>query len=120
MPKVKKNDQNHKNKKILFTKTALNKIKSLLNKEYDKTLNLRISVQSGGCAGLKYQLFFDNKLEKNDIVNKFSNISIVVDQLSMSYLKGAKIDFEDTISKQGFIIDNPNASDSCSCGNSFN
>ena len=66
-----------------------------------------------------YQLFFDEQLEEVDAVVEYNGVEVVVDQMSVPYLDGASIDFEDTIQKQGFTIDNPNAAGSCACGDSF-
>jgi iron-sulfur cluster assembly accessory protein len=76
-------------------------------------------VQPGGCSGLIYQLFFDERTLENDAVVDFGGVEVVVDQMSIPYLSGATIDFSDTIEKQGFTIDNPNAQGSCACGDSF-
>jgi iron-sulfur cluster assembly accessory protein len=77
-------------------------------------------VQPGGCSGLRYQLFFDERQLDGDVVADFDGVSVVTDRMSAPYLKGASIDFVDTIEKQGFTIDNPNATGSCACGDSFN
>ena len=98
---------------------AQQKVKSLLAQEGRDDLRLRIAVQPGGCSGLIYQLFFDERFLENDAVVDFDGVGVVVDQMSIPYLSGAKIDFEDTIQKQGFTIDNPNAQGSCACGDSF-
>ncbi|GAA2181847.1 iron-sulfur cluster insertion protein ErpA [Leucobacter tardus] len=98
---------------------AQQKVKSLLDQEGRDDLRLRIAVQPGGCSGLIYQLFFDERLLENDAVVAFDGVEVVVDQMSIPYLSGAQIDFEDTIQKQGFTIDNPNAQGSCACGDSF-
>ena len=82
-------------------------------------MRLRVSVQPGGCSGLIYQLFFDEQLEEIDAIVDFDGVQVVVDPMSVPYLDGASIDFEDTIQKQGFTIDNPNAEGSCACGDSF-
>jgi iron-sulfur cluster assembly accessory protein len=68
---------------------------------------------------LIYQLFFDEQLEEIDAIVSFDGVEVVVDPMSVPYLDGASIDFEDTIQKQGFTIDNPNADGSCACGDSF-
>jgi iron-sulfur cluster assembly accessory protein len=96
------------------------KVKSLLEQEGRDDLALRISVQPGGCSGLRYQLFFDERTLDGDVVTDFDGVSVVVDRMSVPYLNGAVIDFVDTIEKQGFTIDNPNATGSCACGDSFN
>ncbi len=104
---------------VKLTDTAVSKVKSLLSAEGRDDLRLRVAVQPGGCSGLIYQLFFDETLEEVDAVVDFDGVEVVVDQMSVPYLDGAQIDFEDTIQKQGFTIDNPNASGSCACGDSF-
>ena len=98
---------------------AASKVKSLLEQEGRDDLALRIAVQPGGCSGLRYQLFFDERTLDGDQVTDFDGVSVVVDRMSLPYLNGAVIDFVDTIEKQGFTIDNPNAGGSCACGDSF-
>ena len=104
---------------INVTDTAAAKVKSLLEQEGRDDLQLRIAVQPGGCSGLRYQLFFDERHLDGDIVNDFNGVAVVVDRMSSPYLNGATIDFVDSIEKQGFTIDNPNATGSCACGDSF-
>ena len=105
---------------INVSDTAASKVKSLLEQEGRDDLALRIAVQPGGCSGLRYQLFFDERTLDGDVVSDFDGVSVVVDRMSLPYLNGAVIDFVDTIEKQGFTIDNPNAQGSCACGDSFN
>lgn len=102
-----------------LTETAQEKVRSLLAQEGRDDLRLRIAVQPGGCSGLIYQLFFDERELENDAIVDFEGVEVAVDQMSIPYLSGATIDFEDTIQKQGFTIDNPNAVGSCACGDSF-
>jgi len=104
---------------INVSATASAKVKSLLEQEGRDDLQLRIAVQPGGCSGLRYQLFFDERNLDGDLVTDFDGVSVVVDRMSIPYLNGATIDFVDTIEKQGFTIDNPNAGGSCACGDSF-
>ncbi|MGH8870027.1 MAG: iron-sulfur cluster insertion protein ErpA [Actinomycetes bacterium] len=104
---------------IIVTDTAAAKVKSLLEQEGREDLQLRVAVQPGGCSGLRYQLFFDERALDGDLVKDFSGVNVVVDRMSAPYLSGATIDFVDTIEKQGFTIDNPNAGGSCACGDSF-
>ena len=106
-------------KGIVLTDTAAVKVASLLQQEGRDDLRLRIAVQPGGCSGLKYQLYFDERQMDGDVVNEFGQVQVVTDKMSVPYLMGATIDFVDTIEKQGFTIDNPNASGSCACGDSF-
>jgi iron-sulfur cluster assembly accessory protein len=105
---------------VTVTAAAAGKAKALLDQEGREDLKLRIAVQPGGCAGLRYQLFFDERDLDGDQVHDFDGLALVVDRMSAPYLQGAVIDFADTIEKQGFTIDNPNASGSCACGDSFN
>ena len=104
---------------VTLTDVAAVKVKALLEQEGRDDLRLRIAVQPGGCSGLRYQLFFDERALDGDIVNEFSGVEVVVDRMSAPYLTGATIDFADRIDAQGFTIDNPNASGSCACGDSF-
>ncbi|OKL45967.1 iron-sulfur cluster insertion protein ErpA [Boudabousia liubingyangii] len=105
---------------VNLTDVAAQKVKSLLEQEGRDDLRLRIAVAPGGCSGLRYELYFDDRLLEGDAVRDFDGVEVVVDQMSVPYLAGATIDFADTISKQGFTIDNPNAKGSCACGDSFN
>ena len=99
---------------------AADKVRSLMSQEGRDDLRLRLAVQPGGCSGLIYQLYFDERMLDGDAVREFGEgVEVVVDKMSVPYLEGASIDFEDTIQKQGFTIDNPNAGGSCACGDSF-
>ncbi len=104
---------------VVLTDFAASKVKSLLEQEGRDDLRLRIGVQPGGCSGLIYQLYFDERSLDGDLVADFNGVEVVVDRMSAPYLSGATIDFADTIEKQGFTIDNPNAGSSCACGDSF-
>lgn len=104
---------------VSLTAEAQDKVKALLSQEGRDDLRLRIAVQPGGCSGLIYQLFFDERVLEEDAIVDFSGVDVVVDNMSIPYLNGATIDFSDTIEKQGFTIDNPNAEGSCACGDSF-
>ncbi len=105
---------------ILLTEAAAAKVKGLLEQEGRDDLSLRVAVQPGGCSGLRYQLFFDERSLDGDVVKDFNGVKVVTDRMSAPYLGGATVDFVDTIEKQGFTIDNPNATGSCACGDSFN
>jgi len=105
---------------IKLTDAAAAKVSGLLEQEGREDLRLRIAVQPGGCSGLRYQLYFDERQIDGDIVREFGSVQVVTDKMSAPYLGGATIDFVDTIEKQGFTIDNPNATGSCACGDSCN
>ncbi|NLG54962.1 MAG: iron-sulfur cluster assembly accessory protein [Rhodococcus sp.] len=105
---------------VTMTEAASSKAKALLDQEGRDDLALRIAVQPGGCAGLRYQLFFDDRNLDGDLVVDFNGVALAVDRMSAPYVEGAAIDFVDSIEKQGFTIDNPNATGSCACGDSFN
>ncbi|SPT52460.1 iron-sulfur cluster insertion protein ErpA [Actinomyces bovis] len=111
---------------VSLTEVAAAKVASLLAQEGRDDLRLRVAVQPGGCSGLVYQLYFDERLLDGDALRSFptgsadmESVEVVVDRMSVPYLSGATIDFADTIEKQGFTIDNPNAVGTCACGESF-
>jgi iron-sulfur cluster assembly accessory protein len=104
---------------VSLTDAAAVKAKALLDQEGRDDMHLRIAVQPGGCAGLRYQLFFDERNLDGDLLRDFGGLKVAVDRMSAPYVQGAVIDFVDTIEKQGFTIENPNAGGSCACGDSF-
>jgi len=104
---------------IVLTDVAAGKVAALLAQEERTDLALRVAVQPGGCSGLRYQLYFDDRTLEGDVTHAFGAVKVVIDKMSEPYLAGASIDFVDTIEKQGFTIDNPNAGGSCACGDSF-
>ena len=104
---------------VTLTDSAATKVRALLDQEGRDDLRLRIAVQPGGCAGLQYQLFFDERSLDGDVEIDAHGVPIVVDRMSVPYLGNAVVDFTDTIEQQGFTIDNPNAGGGCACGNSF-
>jgi iron-sulfur cluster assembly accessory protein len=104
---------------VVLTSAAAKKAKALMDQEGRDDLRLRVAVQPGGCSGLRYNLFFDERSLEGDNVQDFEGVEVVVDRMSVPYLTGATIDFVDRIDAQGFTIDNPNAQGSCACGDSF-
>lgn len=105
---------------VSLTPVAADKVHKLLVQEGRDDLALRLAVQPGGCSGLIYQLYFDDRDMEGDTRTEYDNgVVLVVDRMSGPYLEGASVDFADTIEKQGFQIDNPNAAGSCACGDSF-
>lgn len=104
---------------VVLTDVAASKVRSLLESEGRDDLFLRLGVQPGGCSGLRYELYFDSRRLDGDVSNSFDGVEVVTDRMSAPYLNGATIDFYDTIERQGFTIDNPNATGTCACGDSF-
>ena len=104
---------------LSLTTSAASKVRELLASEGRDDLRLRIAVQPGGCSGMQYQLFFDERFLDGDTEIDQDGVPLIVDRMSAPYLAGAQISYTDTIEKQGFEIDNPNAGGGCACGNSF-
>ena len=109
---------------VVLSEAAALKVRELLDAEGRDDLRLRVAVQPGGCAGMQYQLFFDERSLDGDVmidqpIEGAGTVPLVVDRASVPLLTGAVISYTDTIEKQGFEIDNPNAGGGCACGNSF-
>lgn len=104
---------------ILVTDAAAAKVASLLEAEGDTSLALRVAVRPGGCSGFSYEMFFDGDVADDDVVKEFGTIKVITDATSAGMLKGATLDYKDSLQGGGFAIDNPNASRTCGCGNSF-
>jgi iron-sulfur cluster assembly accessory protein len=109
---------------VSLTDAAALKVRELLDAEGRSDLRLRVAVQPGGCAGMQYQLFFDERSLDGDVaidqpITESGTVPLVLDRASAPLLVGAVISYTDTIEKQGFEIDNPNAGGGCACGNSF-
>ena len=105
---------------IEVTDKAQERIKELrrLEKKSDEH-HIRVAVKGGGCSGLMYDLFFDDKIVDGDEVFEDRGIKVIVDKKSMLYLLGTKLDFSDGLNGKGFQFINPNASRTCGCGESF-
>ena len=105
---------------ITVTESAASKIKDLLAEENKSESGLRVFVQGGGCSGFQYGLMIEENGGVGDQTFESNGIKLYVDPVSLSYLKGAEVDFVDTITGGGFTIKNPNATSTCGCGSSFN
>jgi iron-sulfur cluster assembly accessory protein len=103
---------------MTLTESAAAKIKQLIAEE-DEVNVLRVAIQGGGCSGFQYGLGFDVGSQEDDVRFSLHGVEIVVDPFSAPYLKGAEIDYVDSIQAAGFAINNPNAVASCGCGHSF-
>ena len=107
--------------RTLFTLTdaAATKIKSLMEAEGNPDLFLRVAVRPGGCSGLSYEMFFDAELAPDDTQSELGGVVVAVDPASAQHLAGAKLDYKDGLQGAGFSIDNPSATRTCGCGQSF-
>ncbi len=105
---------------IDVTEAAATRIQELLGREGKQDSHgLRMKVIGGGCSGLQYQLAFDDAEHENDHVLEAHGVKVLVDEKSALYLVGVRLDFVDTLQESGFKIENPNASATCGCGESF-
>jgi iron-sulfur cluster assembly accessory protein len=104
---------------VALSEAAATKVRDLLAREGRDDLALRVAVEPGGCSGLRYALFFDDRSLDGDVRGEINGVAVVTDKMSAPYLSGASIDYLDTLEKSGFTIDNPNAAGSCACGESF-
>jgi len=104
---------------ISLTDTASIKVAELLEQEGNPELALRVAVRPGGCSGFSYEMFFDSDIAGDDVATTFGAVRVVVDPTSASLLQGSTLDFKDGLQGAGFSINNPNASRTCGCGNSF-
>lgn len=104
---------------LTITKKALEQIKVISDAENaDGTRGLRLAVSGGGCSGLSYKIEFTATKEKDNILN-FDGIKILIDPKSVIYLKGIVLEYKDGLNGKGFSFDNPNAKNTCGCGESF-
>lgn len=103
---------------VIITEKAAEEIKKTLEKEENKNLNVRLGVQGGGCSGLSYKLSYDEPKEKDHLINVYG-ITVLVDRKSAIYLKGMTLDYNDSLNSRGFVFNNPNATNTCGCGESF-
>jgi iron-sulfur cluster assembly protein/iron-sulfur cluster insertion protein len=104
---------------ITITEPASVKVKELISQEGQDGLMLRVAVRPGGCSGFSYEMFFDTEKDSEDTVIDQLGVAVVVDPSSAQLLTGATLDYKDGLQGAGFAIDNPNAKNSCGCGQSF-
>ena len=104
---------------INVSPTAASKINELLAEEGKVGSGLRVFVQGGGCSGFQYGLMIEESGGDADQVIESNGVRLFVDPVSVSYLKGAEVDFVDTVTGGAFTIKNPNATSTCGCGSSF-
>jgi iron-sulfur cluster assembly protein len=104
---------------ITISNTAKNRLVHLLDKDDEKMAFVRVGVESGGCSGLSYKLDFDNKKNEDDELIEDNGIKLLVNKKSFLYLVGTTLEFSDGLNGKGFVFNNPNASRTCGCGESF-
>jgi iron-sulfur cluster insertion protein len=102
-----------------FSDSAANKVRALIAEEENENLKLRVFVTGGGCSGFEYGFTFDEDVEEDDTAIEKTGVTLLVDALSFQYLFGAKIDFREDLQGSRFVVTNPNATNTCGCGNSF-
>ena len=116
---IDKNTSNPPDQIIKLTEAAVNKIKAMMEKEDKQNYGLRFGVVTGGCAGLSYELSLQKNSYENDHVTEQDGLKIFINDESVSFIKGTRIDYIDTLKESGFKYYNPNAKSSCGCGTSF-
>ena len=104
---------------LVFTDSAADKVKQLIEEEGNPELKLRVFVQGGGCSGFQYGFTFDEETNEDDTTMTKNGVSLLIDSMSYQYLGGAEIDYKEDINGAQFVIKNPNASTTCGCGSSF-
>ena len=104
---------------FIFTDSAANKVKSLIEEEGNPELKLRVFVTGGGCSGFQYGFTFDEVANEDDATMEKNGVTLLVDPMSYQYLVGAEIDYTEGLEGAQFVIKNPNATSTCGCGSSF-
>jgi iron-sulfur cluster assembly protein len=104
---------------LTVTPKAAEKIKEFINEEPEKPEYLRVYVQGGGCSGLSYGMGFEKQPEEDDTIIEEHGVKLLIDSYSIDHLKGANVDYIESLMGSGFKINNPNVTKSCSCGHSF-
>jgi iron-sulfur cluster assembly protein/iron-sulfur cluster insertion protein len=104
---------------ISLTDAAAAKVSELVKQEGNPDLALRVAVRPGGCSGFSYEMFFDSEFADDDLQSTFGEVKVVVDPSSATLIVGSTLDYKDGLQDAGFSINNPNASRSCGCGQSF-
>lgn len=104
---------------ILFTDSAANKVKELIEEEGNPGLKLRVFVTGGGCSGFQYGFTFDEEVAEDDTTMENNGVTLLIDPMSYQYLVGAEIDYSEGLEGSQFVIRNPNATSTCGCGSSF-
>ena len=104
---------------LIFTDSAAQKVKTLIDEEGNPALKLRVFVTGGGCSGFQYGFTFDEAINEDDTSMEKNGVTLLIDAMSYQYLVGAEIDYQEGAEGAQFVIKNPNASSTCGCGSSF-
>jgi iron-sulfur cluster insertion protein len=104
---------------LIFTDSAANRVRQLIEEEGNDDLKLRVFVAGGGCSGFKYGFTFDELISEDDMVMEKNGVKLLIDAMSFQYLAGAEIDYQESAEGAQFVIKNPGASSTCGCGSSF-
>jgi iron-sulfur cluster insertion protein len=104
---------------IIFTDNAAQKVKALIEEEGTPDLKLRVFVSGGGCSGFQYGFTFEEVANEDDTQVQRDSVTLLIDPMSLQYLMGAEIDYQDNLQGSQFVIKNPNATTTCGCGSSF-
>ncbi len=104
---------------LSFSEQAANKIKILIKEEGNPALKLRVFVAGGGCSGFQYGFTFEDTADEDDLVLSAHDVTMLVDPMSIQYLVGAEIDYQEKLEGSQFVIHNPNVTSTCGCGSSF-
>ena len=104
---------------FVFTDSAADKVKQLITEEGNADLKLRVFVQGGGCSGFQYGFTFDEEAGDDDTRLEKGGVMLLIDPMSLQYLAGAEIDYQQNVEGEQFVIKNPNATSTCGCGSSF-
>ena len=104
---------------LVFTDSAADKVKQLVEEEGNPDLKLRVFVQGGGCSGFQYGFTFDEVINEDDTPMTKNGVTLLIDAMSLQYLMGAEIDYKEDLQGAQFVIKNPNATSTCGCGSSF-
>ena len=104
---------------LIFTDSAADKVKQLVDEEGNPELKLRVFVQGGGCSGFQYGFTFDEVINDDDTQMTKNGVTLLIDAMSLQYLGGAEIDYKEDLQGAQFVIKNPNATTTCGCGSSF-
>ena len=104
---------------LVFTDAAATKVKQLIDEEGNPELKLRVFVTGGGCSGFQYGFTFDETIAEDDTSLQKGGVTLLVDPMSLQYLAGAEIDYQENVEGAQFVIKNPSAKSTCGCGSSF-